>query len=185
MGENGEIQFLVTRVRGQQDQHPPEVLMPYANPPSTQHVHQVRPGDRRAIEDLHKEVVGKLVVVRGQPGSGRSTVGGMLGGTGALSLDANDLVRGVIDEARHQPAPAGGWPHRSADALVVDEVGWLDGRPRTLELLREALQRRRMAGQTTVLVQGRKDESLPELLVGLAATFVDLALSPRAVHTAT
>ena len=166
---------------GESGEGTPRISDDRAVPP--QHVtHQSTPLDLAGIADIAAKAVGKLVVVCGHPGSGRSGVGRRLGGPRAQVLDANDLVRAVIDEARDKFAPAGGWPHYYADALVVDEVGWIDGRPRTLELLREALQRRCLAGQTTVLVQGRKDESLPELLVGLTPTLVDLIEPTKAVH---
>ena len=67
---------------------------------------------------------------------------------------------------------------RGARPLVMDEMGWLEGRTRIVAAVRELLAARRAAGHLSILVQGRRDGSLSEVLRGLPAPVVVEVVEP-------
>ena len=137
--------------------------------------HRISPLDAAAIAALRPALAGALVAVTGPAGGGRSTVARQLAGAGAQVLPAGEVMERVLASARTPGAPAELGCLISAEVLVVDEVGWLTGRERTLPAVRDVFVRRGAAGATTILADGRADGSLGDLLRGLGpVTAVEL-----------
>lgn len=143
-----------------------------ASPP-----YPVSPLDDAAVEALRPMCAGKLVVVIGRPGSGRSTLGARLAGPNARCLPCQDLAHHLVQELRQRRSDASNGL-REPRPLVVDEVGWLDGRERITQAVMELLTARLAAGHVSILIQGRRDGSLTEILRGLPAPVVVEVVEP-------
>jgi hypothetical protein len=154
--------------------------VPGPEPAISRSVH-LSPLDADAIAALADRVSGAEVVVKGPPGSGRSTAGARLGGDAALVMALEEVILELV-------RPRGGMPAEArqlldAPRLVIDEVGWLVGRPRALAEVQQLLQHRAEQGGTTILIEERTDGSM-ESLASPSALVVQLSAPNRAERAA-
>lgn len=129
----------------------------------TSAAHTLSPLDAQAVSSLLDAATYAVIAINGEPGSGRSTVGRRLAGRDHEVVTAEALATHLVAEHRAKRDPS----VPTTRNRVMDEIGWLAVRARTLGLLRLFPARRVQEGLPTVLVEGRRDGSLQALLDGI------------------